>query len=189
MKEDLEKLNKMNEIIEENNKTLNKIKQEKERQKLIKELLMLEQKKAGVYKEEITKSNNNFDVSVKITDLDNFISNFNKITLDSFNNKNNYESKLIQRVIDWGFEKNILNRKDKIAQSIKIVEEAVETLSAVKADNEEEIIDGLGDVFVTIILLSKMYDKDIFYCLEKALSIIEKRKGKMDKSGFFVKDE
>lgn len=52
-------------------------------------------------------------------------------------------------IIEWAKEKNIDNKE---RQYLKIVEEVGETCGAILKNNREEIIDGIGDIGVTIII-------------------------------------
>jgi len=72
-------------------------------------------------------------------------------------------------------------------QSKKLIEEAIEVHDAVAFDDEDEFIDGIGDVLVVLIIMSRMYDIDILDCLEKAYNTIKTRKGHW-KDGIFVKE-
>ena len=98
----------------------------------------------------------------------------------------NYKE-LEHEVVKWASKKGILENGTTDAQANKTVEEALELYKAVKLNDEEEIIDGLGDVFVTIIIQAKMQNKDLLECLQTALDVITKRTGKMI-NGTFVKD-
>lgn len=52
-------------------------------------------------------------------------------------------------IIEWAKEKGITNKE---RQYLKIVEEVGETCGAILKNNREEIIDGIGDMGVTIII-------------------------------------
>ena len=52
-------------------------------------------------------------------------------------------------IIEWAKEKGIDNKE---RQYLKIVEEVGETCGAILKNNREEIIDGIGDIGVTIII-------------------------------------
>ena len=90
-------------------------------------------------------------------------------------------------VIRWASEKGILKNGTTDAQANKTIEEAIETYKAIILDDKEEIVDGLGDIFVTIIIQAKMQNLNLLDCLQTALDVITKRSGKMVK-GTFVKD-
>lgn len=100
--------------------------------------------------------------------------------------KNGNLQELIGLVELWGKDKGILDNGTVEAQAKKVAEETAELVLAVGQKNDVEIIDGIGDVFVTIILLSKMYDFSIYDCLYSAYKEIQNRKGSMV-NGTFVK--
>jgi NTP pyrophosphatase (non-canonical NTP hydrolase) len=68
------------------------------------------------------------------------------------------------------------------------LEELGETAGAILKSKEEEIKDGLGDTFVTLIILSKQLGYEPAECLEAAWNEIKDRKGKTQ-NGIFVKEE
>jgi NTP pyrophosphatase (non-canonical NTP hydrolase) len=106
-------------------------------------------------------------------------------------------------VIHWATEKGILKAGNPLAQANKTLEEVNELIEACVAQNiglekfenskgnvvntEEEIIDALGDILVTIIIQAKMQGVKLEACLESAYNVISKRTGKMI-DGQFVKD-
>mgnify|MGYP003625518246 FL=1 len=90
-------------------------------------------------------------------------------------------------VIKWADNKGILSNGTPEAQANKTIEEALEIYQAIKVNDKAEIIDGLGDVLVTIIIQAKMQDVDLLECLQTALNVITKRTGKMV-NGEFIKD-
>ena len=110
---------------------------------------------------------------------------------------------LIEKVLQWGIDKNITGPNGKgntVSQANKMLEEANETSNAVRDytlptpslfEREEilqEIKDGIGDTCVTLILLAEMYGFTLEECLDHAYQIIAKRTGKME-NGTFVKDQ
>ena len=111
---------------------------------------------------------------------------------------------LNKRVINWADSRGILEKATPLAQIEKTLEEVNETREALFAkhnnlgvyinskgetkDSEEEILDGFGDVFVTILIGCKLENINPLDAIESALEIIEKRKGKMI-DGKFVKEK
>jgi len=103
----------------------------------------------------------------------------------------------------WAKEKGILEKGTPLAQQLKTEEEVTELKEALIAQSkgmitytnskgvevrtQEEIIDGLGDVFVTLIIQAKMQGLQLEHCLETAYNVISNRTGEM-KDGQFVKD-
>lgn len=100
--------------------------------------------------------------------------------------KMNYRE-LEKEVIKWADNKGILANGTPEAQANKTIEEALEIYQAIKVNDKAEIIDGLGDVLVTIIIQAKLQNVDLLECLQTALNVITKRTGKMV-NGEFIKD-
>lgn len=90
-------------------------------------------------------------------------------------------------VINWGLEKGILAKANHQAQMLKCVSEVGELADAVAKNDFDAIIDGVGDVLVTLILLCEMKDICPTFCLKSAYGEIKNRQGKMV-NGVFVKD-
>jgi len=94
---------------------------------------------------------------------------------------------LIQNVISWSQDKNIDSYDNRQAQMLKVIEEVGETASAILKDNDDAVIDGIGDSLVTLIILSIQMGYHPEYCLNKAWEEIKDRKGKTI-NGTFIKD-
>lgn len=114
----------------------------------------------------------------------------------------NYEQ-LEEKVNQWAAEKGILDKATALTQLGKTQEELDETrealllLDSIQDDYRQhlkrsevlaEVEDGIGDMLVTIIILSKLAGLNSVECLETAYNVIKKRTGKME-NGVFVKDE
>ena len=111
----------------------------------------------------------------------------------------------IDTVREWGIAKGITGPDGKgtlLGQLAKTQEELTETRDAAvlysqaqfisvrngkRYETREDLIDGLGDVFVTIILAAEMAGLRIEDCLAAAYDEIKGRTGRME-SGVFVKD-
>ena len=96
-------------------------------------------------------------------------------------------TELEKLVLEWADEKGILDKSNPIKQIGKTQEELTETLIALVEKDDVEIKDGIGDMLVTIIILSKLCDMTTTECLEAAYDVIKVRKGKMI-NGLFVKE-
>jgi len=68
---------------------------------------------------------------------------------------------LIKDVIQWGKDRNLIHEENAARQSQKIMEELGEMMSADIKGDREKLIDGIGDVIVTIILYAKMHTKKL----------------------------
>ena len=78
--------------------------------------------------------------------------------LDNYYPTTQHEPSLIEKVEQWGRDKGITNPK---AQMTKVLEEVTELNSAMFEDDEEEIIDAIGDVQVTLIILLNTLGKQL----------------------------
>ena len=111
---------------------------------------------------------------------------------------------LNKKVIQWANDKGILEKATPFAQIKKTEEEVAETKDAIlaqdlgaefyinkknnKVNTQEEILDGFGDILVTVLIGCKMQNINPLDALEVAYNIISKRTGEM-KNGVFVKSE
>jgi len=106
------------------------------------------------------------------------------------------------KVLEWAKEKGILDKATALTQLGKTQEELDETREAlIMLETTEgnpdkqitrscalaEVEDGIGDMLVTIIILSKLVGVNPVGCLETAYNVIKSRTGKME-NGVFVKD-
>ena len=95
--------------------------------------------------------------------------------------------KLITNVIGWVDDKGILVKDNAPKQMLKVLEEVGETAGALLKDDKAEIVDGIGDSFVTLIILSMQLGLHPSECLEAAWNEIKDRKGKTQ-NGVFIKE-
>jgi NTP pyrophosphatase (non-canonical NTP hydrolase) len=94
---------------------------------------------------------------------------------------------LVNNVIEWGRERNLLSPENAPKQMLKVIEEIGELGGAIAKNNQADIKDAIGDSLVTIILLSAQLGYDTEDCLNEAYNVISKRTGKTV-NGVFVKD-
>ena len=96
---------------------------------------------------------------------------------------------LIDNITQWADDKGILVPNNAPQQTMKIMEELGETAGAILKNKEKsEIIDGIGDTLVTVIILAKQLGLNPTECLESAWNEIKDRKGKTV-DGTFIKEE
>jgi NTP pyrophosphatase (non-canonical NTP hydrolase) len=95
---------------------------------------------------------------------------------------------LQENIEAWGYAKGIIQAARPEAQLLKTMAELGELADGVNKQNEGEMIDGLGDTLVTLILFAKIQGLDLVNCLEIAYNEIRHRRGKMI-GGVFVKDQ
>ena len=95
---------------------------------------------------------------------------------------------LQKAIIKWAIDRNIINSKNIGRQFMKVTEELGELAEGINKDNQGQIKDSLGDILVTLIILSKDLDVDLLDCLRGAYDVIKDRTGKTV-NGVFVKEE
>lgn len=95
---------------------------------------------------------------------------------------------LIKKVKRWAADKNLLRRNNANSQMLKVMEEIGETAGALARNNIDDVKDGIGDSFVTLIILSYQLGLEPKECLEAAWDEIKNRTGKTE-NGVFIKSE
>ena len=93
---------------------------------------------------------------------------------------------LMNKVRKWGREKGINNVYPQVS---KLMEEVGETVSEInhETNNQEALMDGLGDTLVTLIILADILGYDLEDCLKVAWENIKNREGHTT-NGMFVKN-
>lgn len=98
-------------------------------------------------------------------------------------------SELENLIVLWAEDKGIITHSTPHAQLLKTVSELGELADATIKDDVDGIIDGLGDVLVTLVIYAEMQGVSLKHCLQTAYGVIKDRKGKMSAGGAFVKEE
>lgn len=62
-------------------------------------------------------------------------------------------------IIEWAKDKNITTEDCAPKQRLKLIEEVGETASAILKENREEILDGIGDIFIVLTILAEQFDE------------------------------
>ena len=93
----------------------------------------------------------------------------------------------IPMIREWAHARNLIKGSTPDKQFIKLMEEAGEVAAALARDNQEELIDGLGDMFVVMTILAAQRGVSIEQCITRAYEEIKDRKGRMV-DGIFVKE-
>ena len=98
-------------------------------------------------------------------------------------------NELQKKVLEWAEERNILCPDNSQKQLLKTMSELGELADAEIKNDYMGIIDGVGDVIVTLIIFAKQKGlKNIEECLTFAWDEIKDRTGKTE-NGVFIKDE
>jgi NTP pyrophosphatase (non-canonical NTP hydrolase) len=88
---------------------------------------------------------------------------------------------------EWADERGLYENGDTKTQALKLVEEVGETCRAILKEDDDEIVDGIGDCVVVLVNLAELHGVMIEYCIEAAYDEIKNRKGKMV-NGTYKKD-
>ena len=95
---------------------------------------------------------------------------------------------LFLAVEEWGRERNIISKENRSRQALKVMEEVGETMAALARGDRDQLMDGIGDSIVTLIILAAQSDMSAHDCLQSAYNEIKDRKGRMV-DGVFIKEE
>ena len=88
---------------------------------------------------------------------------------------------------EWADERGLYENGDTKTQALKLVEEVGETCRAILKEDDNEIVDGIGDCVVVLVNLAELQGVSIEVCIEAAYNEIKNRKGKMV-NGTYKKD-
>lgn len=91
-----------------------------------------------------------------------------------------------KRVLFWADERGLLFPENAKNQFLKTVSEMGELADALLKDDQHGVIDGIGDVLVTLIILAETRGTSLDECLLAAWNEIKDRKGQTI-NGTFIK--
>ncbi len=73
-----------------------------------------------------------------------------------------------QKIIEWAKDKNLINPENAKTQLLKSFEEMGELAEGILKDDKDLIIDAIGDVMVTLIILARIKGINLDTCLHYA---------------------
>mgnify|MGYP003408967129 CR=1 len=94
---------------------------------------------------------------------------------------------LVDKVVQWASDRNLIEGSTPEKQFLKTVEEMGEVANALGKNDLPELMDGIGDVTVTLIIMAAQLGVKFEDCLALAYDEIRHRKGRME-NGLFVKE-
>jgi NTP pyrophosphatase (non-canonical NTP hydrolase) len=97
-------------------------------------------------------------------------------------------TRLIGDVERWAEDRGILQHSTPAAQLLKTVSELGELADATNKHDRDGVIDGIGDVLVTLVIYSRLQGVTLDECLDAAYQTIKDRKGRLTAEGVFVKE-
>lgn len=102
----------------------------------------------------------------------------------------NYNNVELQQLTEkWASDRGITINGQAVTQFLKLSEEVGEIGAALARNNIDAAKDGIGDVIVVLVSLSKLLGTDVNECWNIAYNEIKDRKGKLLPNGNFKKDE
>lgn len=96
---------------------------------------------------------------------------------------------LEKEVIDWAYDRGIMQNCTPPVQLLKTMSELGELADALIKGDIEGIEDGIGDVMVTLVIVASMMEMSVTDSLRIAYDQIKDRKGFLNSDGVFVKEE
>lgn len=91
-------------------------------------------------------------------------------------------------VIQWAEARKIIPNSNATAQLMKTMSELGELADATLKRDDAGIVDGVGDVLVTLILYCELQGTCVTKCLASAYDTIKDRTGTLTPEGIFVKE-
>ena len=95
-------------------------------------------------------------------------------------------NKLTSAIKLWSTDRN-LHKQDYKMQTLKVGEEVGELFKAIVKNDRDELIDAIGDTYVTLVILCQQLGIEFEDCVNAAYSEIKDRKGKLV-DGTFIKE-
>ena len=95
---------------------------------------------------------------------------------------------LVEKVEQWAIDRQIIANSTPMAQLLKSLSEMGELADATLKNDRNGIVDGVGDVLVTLILYARLQGVHVEDCLATAYHVIKDRKGRLTPEGVFVKE-
>lgn len=95
--------------------------------------------------------------------------------------------KTIDLIRQWAEDRNLIEGSDPKSQLLKTMSELGELADGINKGRQAEIIDGIGDVVVTLVIVAAQCGLKFESCVESAYEEIKDRKGRMV-GGVFIKE-
>lgn len=93
----------------------------------------------------------------------------------------------IQLIREWAHARNLIEGSDPKSQLLKTMSELGELADGINKGRQAEIIDGIGDVVVTLVIIAAQLNLSFEGCVAAAYDEIKDRKGRMV-NGVFIKE-
>ena len=94
---------------------------------------------------------------------------------------------LVEKIEQWAHDRNLVEGSDAKTQLLKTMEELGELAKAVGKNDKPQIVDGIGDVIVTLVIVALQCGTSVPEATAAAYEEIKDRKGRMV-NGLFQKE-
>ena len=108
--------------------------------------------------------------------------------IDRLNERNVAMDELIAKVEQWARDRQIIPNSNPQSQLMKTVSELGELADATLKHDRPGVVDGVGDVIVTLIIYAALQGVKLEDCLASAYGEIKDRKGTLTPEGVFCKE-
>jgi|TARA_R110000824_G_scaffold131829_1_gene294102 hypothetical protein len=98
------------------------------------------------------------------------------------------ERTIDNKIDQWFEDRGIVANGKTMSQAIKTLEETTELIDAINTNNLLEIVDAVGDIYVTLRGVCVVQGIDLEDCAKLAYNEIKDRKGHLRADGTFVKE-
>jgi NTP pyrophosphatase (non-canonical NTP hydrolase) len=109
--------------------------------------------------------------------------------IDRLNERHSAIDDLIEKVEQWARDRQIIPNSNPQSQLMKTVSELGELADATLKSDRAGIVDGVGDVIVTLVIYAALQSVKLEDCLASAYGEIKDRKGHLTPEGVFCKEE
>jgi len=89
----------------------------------------------------------------------------------------------------WFDDRGITKNGNAMSQAIKTLEELTELFDALNKDDKHEVMDAIGDIYVTLRGVCLTYGVEMDDCINQSYEEIKDRKGYLTPQGTFVKEK
>ena len=71
-------------------------------------------------------------------------------------------------ILQWAKDKDLLKSENAPKQRLKLLEEVGETAGAILKNETDEIKDGIGDIFIVLVILAEQLSEEILFDMTRA---------------------
>lgn len=108
--------------------------------------------------------------------------------IDRLNERSVVMDELIAKVEQWARDRQIIPNSNPQSQLMKTVSELGELADATLKNDRPGVVDGVGDVIVTLVIYAALQGVKLEDCLASAYGEIKDRKGTLTAEGVFLKE-